>query len=72
MEALRAWSRSDQAGGNALMVQNLLPLPAEQAYREEIIASMLKLLNGLSAEEREAVRKHWAGWAADLRALQTS
>jgi Family of unknown function (DUF6279) len=72
VESLRAWSRQDLGGGTALMMQNLLPQPAEQAYREQIIASMLKLLNGLSAEEREAVRKHWADWAAELRSLQTS
>jgi hypothetical protein len=72
VEALRAWSRQDQGGGTALMMQNVLPLPAEQAYREQIIASLLKLLNGLSAEQREAVRKHWADWAAELRSLQAS
>lgn len=72
VESLRAWSRNDLAGGTALMMQNLLPLPAEQAYREQIIASLLKLLNGLSAEQREAVLKHWADWASELRALQTS
>jgi Family of unknown function (DUF6279) len=72
VESLRAWSRQDLGGGTALMMQNLLPQPVEQAYREQIIASMLKLLNGLSAEEREAVRQHWADWAAELRSLQTS
>ena len=70
VESLRAWSRHDLAGGTALMMQNLLPLPAEQAYREQIIASLLKLLNGLSADQREAVRKHWGDWATELRALQ--
>ncbi|MEO6276713.1 DUF6279 family lipoprotein [Roseateles sp.] len=70
VESLRAWSRQDLAGGTALMMQNLLPLPAEQAYREQIIASLLKLLNGLSAEQREAVRKHWADWGAELKTLQ--
>lgn len=69
VEALRAWSRQDQAAGTALMMQNLLPLPAEQAYREQIIASVLKLLNGLSAEQREAVRRHWADLSAELRAM---
>lgn len=72
VESLRAWSRQDLAGGTALMMQNLLPLPAEQAYREQIIASLLKLLNGLSADQRDAVRKHWADWAAELRSLQAS
>jgi hypothetical protein len=72
VEALRAWSRQDLAGGNALLTQNMLPLPAEQAYREQIIASVLKLLNGLSAEQREQVRKHWADWSAELRSLQAA
>jgi hypothetical protein len=70
VEALHAWSRQELAAGTALMMRNLLPLPAEQAYREEIMASLLKLLNGLNAEQREQVRRHWAGWGADLRTLQ--
>lgn len=70
VEALHAWARQDLAGGTALAMQNLQPLPTEQAYRDEIIASLLKLLNGLTDEQRAAVRKHWAGWAAELRALQ--
>ncbi|MFG6430746.1 DUF6279 family lipoprotein [Roseateles sp. LYH14W] len=69
VEGLRAWSRQEQAAGTALMMQNLLPLPAEQPLREQIIASVLKLLNGLSAEQREEVRKHWADLAAQLRAM---
>lgn len=69
VEALRAWSRQEQAAGTALMMQNLLPLPAEQAYREQIIASVLKLMNGLSDQQREAVRAHWTELAAELRAL---
>lgn len=70
VEALREWSRQDLAGGNALLMQTLLPLPAEQPYREEIIASLLKLLNGMNAGQREAVLRHWRDWHADLRALQ--
>lgn len=69
VEGLRAWSRQELAGGTALMVQNLLPLPAEQAYREQIIASLLKLLNGLSAEQREQVRAHWADLTEQLRSM---
>lgn len=72
VEALRAWARHDLAGGTALAMQNLLPLPAEQAYRDEIVASLLRLLNGLTDEQRAAVRKHWADWATDLRTLQAS
>ena len=72
VEALHAWARQDQAGGTALLMQNLLPLPAEQAYREQIIASLLKLLNGLSAEQLAKVRGHWADWANELRTLQGS
>jgi len=69
VEGLRAWSRQDLGTGTALMMQNLLPLPAEQAYREQIIASVLKLMNGLSAEQREAVRKHWAALSDELGSL---
>ncbi|MFN3304379.1 MAG: DUF6279 family lipoprotein [Roseateles sp.] len=70
MEALRAWSRQDLAGGTALLMRNLQPQPAEQAYREQIMASVLKLLNGLDAGQRDHAFKHWARWAADLRTLQ--
>jgi len=70
VEALRAWSRQEQAAGTALFMQTLLPLPAEQGYREEIIASVLRLFNGLNAEQRAHVRKHWADWSDDLRKLQ--
>ena len=70
VEALRAWSHQDLAGGTALLMRNLQPLPAEQAYREQIIASLLKLLNGLNAAQREQVRKHWSDWSAELRTLQ--
>lgn len=72
VEALRAWARHDLAGGTALAMQNLLPLPAEQPYRDQIVTSLLKLLNGLTDEQRAAVRKHWADWAADLRMLQAT
>lgn len=71
VQALRAWSRQDLAGGTALLMQDTQTLPAEQPYREEIVASLLKLLNGMDARQREQVRKHWAGWTADLRGLQT-
>lgn len=70
VEALRAWSRQDLAGGTALLMGNTLTQPVEQAYREQVVSSLLKLLNGLSPAERERVRAHWAGWAADLRRLQ--
>lgn len=70
VEALRAWSHQDLAGGTALFVRNMQPLPAEQPYREQVMASVLKLLNGLDARQREQVRKHWADWTAELRALQ--
>ncbi|RZL35139.1 MAG: hypothetical protein EOP35_15390 [Rubrivivax sp.] len=70
VEALRDWSRQDLAGGTALLMQNLVQLPPEQPYRDQIIASVLKLLNGLTAEQREAVRKHWANWGTELRSLQ--
>lgn len=69
VDALRAWARHDLAEGNALLMQNLLPLPAEQAYRDEIITSVLKLLNGLNAEQRGHVRQHWGDWQRDLRTL---
>lgn len=70
VEALREWSRQDLAGGTTLLMQNALPQPTEQPYREQIIASLLKLLNGLDAEQREAVHRHWADWAAELKTLQ--
>ncbi|MFT7722855.1 MAG: DUF6279 family lipoprotein [Roseateles sp.] len=69
LEALRAWSRQDLAGGTALLMQNLQPQPAEQAYRDEVLASLLRLLNGLDAGQREQVRRHWAGWRAELHRL---
>ena len=70
VEALQAWSHQDLAGGTALLMRNLPPLPAEQAYREQVIASLLKLLNGLNPTQREQVRKHWSDWSAELRTLQ--
>ena len=70
LEALRSWSHQDLAGGTALFMRNLQPQPAEQPYREQVLASLLKLLNGLDAAQREAVRKHWTHWANELRSLQ--
>jgi hypothetical protein len=69
-DALRAWSRQDLAGGTALFMRNLQAQPAELPYREQVLASLLKLLNGLDAEQREQVRRHWAHWSAELRTLQ--
>lgn len=70
VEALRAWARQDTAGGTALLMSTLQPQPAEQAYRDEIFASLLRLLNGLNAAQREQVREHWADWTTELRSLQ--
>lgn len=70
VQALRAWSRQDLAAGTTLLMQDTQTLPFEQAYREQVVASLLKLLNGLDAEQRAAVRKHWADWTAELRGLQ--
>lgn len=70
VEALRAWSRQDLAGGNALLMGNLQAQPAEQPYREQIMASLLKLLNGMTAAQLDQVRKHWADWSAELHTLQ--
>ncbi|NCT82499.1 MAG: hypothetical protein GXC94_05105 [Comamonadaceae bacterium] len=70
LEGLRAWSHQDLAGGTALFMRNMQTLPAEQAYRDEITASLLKLLNGMDAKQRERVRKHWADWQAQLHSLQ--
>lgn len=72
VEALKAWSRQDLAGGNALFMSNALTLPSEQPYRDEVTASLLKLLNGLDGDQRAQVRKHWADWANELRSLQTA
>jgi len=68
--ALQAWARQDYATGTAQLMRNLQPMPAEQAYQDQIVASTLKLLNGLSPAEREQVRKHWADWMAELQTLQ--
>lgn len=70
LEALHAWARQDLAGGTALLVGNMQPLPAELAYRGQIIASLLGLLNGLDAGQRDQVRRHWGDWAAQLQRLQ--
>lgn len=70
LEALRAWSRQDLAGGTAALMKLAQPLPAEQPYRDEIMASMLRLLNGMTPAQVQQVRKHWAGWQGDLRQLQ--
>jgi hypothetical protein len=70
VEALRAWSRHDLAGGTALLMQETLAQPGEQAYREQIIASLLKLLNGLDGGQRQQVHQHWTDWEAELRTLQ--
>lgn len=70
LAALRAWSHQDLAGGTAQLMQLAQPLPAEMPYREEVMASVLKLLNGLDARQREQVRRHWADWQAQLRGLQ--
>lgn len=71
LDALRAWSRQDLAGGTALLLRNLQPQPAEQAYREQVITSILKVMNGLDAAQRQEVLQHWAKWEADLRSLQS-
>lgn len=70
LAALQAWAHNDLAGGNALLARDLLPQPAELAYREMVTASVLRLLNSLSPAERERVRKHWAGWSAQLQVMQ--
>lgn len=72
LAALRAWSQQDLAGGTAQLMQLSQPLPAELPYREEVMTSVLRLLNGLSAQQREQVRRHWADWQNQLRALQTA
>ena len=72
VEALRAWSRQDLAGGTTTMMQVTQTQPAEQAYRGEITASLLKLINGMNAQQLQQVRRHWADWLAELRTLQTS
>lgn len=72
VEALRAWSHQDLAGGNALFMRNALTFPAEQPYRDQITISLLKLLNGLDAQQLQQVRKHWADWSTELRTLQTA
>ncbi len=70
VQALQAWAQQDLAGGTALLLRNLQPLPAEQAYREQALAGALRLINGLDAEQRQAVHRHWRGWERDLRQLQ--
>lgn len=70
VEGLRAWSRQDLAGGTTALLLNLQPLPTEHAYREEIIVSVVTLLNGLTPEQRRQVHQHWADWENELRSLQ--
>jgi len=70
INALQAWARQDYATGTALLMRNMQPMPAEQAYHDQIVATLLKTLNGLSAAERQAVRAHWVDWAAELHKLQ--
>ncbi|KQY90690.1 DUF6279 family lipoprotein [Pelomonas sp. Root1444] len=70
LEALRAWSRQDLAGGTGLLMRNLQPLPAEQPYRDQVMASLVKLLNSLTPEQRRQVHQHWSQWEAELRSLQ--
>lgn len=70
VQALQAWAHQDFAGGTQLLMQDTQTQPTEQPYREEIVASLLKLLNGMSAAQREAVRKHWADWLAELGGLR--
>lgn len=72
VQALQAWARQDLAGGTAQLMHISQTLPGEQAYREEIMASMLRLFHGLDAAQREQVRRHWGDWAAQLRALQAA
>lgn len=69
VKALQAWARHDAAGGTALLMRNMQPLPAEQAYHDQIAATVLQLLNGLSPGERERVHEHWAGWIGELQRL---
>jgi hypothetical protein len=52
------------------LMQETLAQPGEQAYREQIIASLLKLLNGLDGGQRQQVHQHWTDWEAELRTLQ--
>lgn len=70
LEALRAWSRQDLAGGTAELMRLAQPLPTELPLRAEVMASVLRLLNGLSPAQMQQVRAHWAGWQADLQKLQ--
>ncbi|MGM9483100.1 DUF6279 family lipoprotein [Roseateles sp. NT4] len=72
VQALRAWSHQDFATGTAMLMQDSQTLPAEMPYREEIITSLLKLLNGMDTAQREALRKHWADWSNELRSLQAA
>lgn len=71
LEALHAWSRQDLAGGTAVLMKLAQPLPAELAYRDELMAGVLALINGMDGPQRERVRRHWADWAQQLRALQS-
>jgi len=70
LEALRAWAHNDLTGGTATLMRFSQTLPAEQPYREEITTSLLRLINGMDARQREQVRRHWADWTAELASLQ--
>lgn len=71
LEGLHAWARHNLAGGTAAFMHNLQTLPAEQPYRAEVTASLLRLLNGLDARQHQQVRRHWADLSAELHRLQT-
>ena len=71
LEALRAWSRQDFSSGTAELMKLAQPLPAEQALRDEGMVSVLKLLNGLSPQQRDKVKRHWADWTQQLRSLNS-
>lgn len=72
VEALHAWARDDLAGGTATLMRISQTLPHEQAHRDAMQASMLRLVNGMDARQRERVRRHWADWQAELRTLQAA
>ncbi|MCY4746915.1 DUF6279 family lipoprotein [Pelomonas sp. UHG3] len=71
LEALRAWAQQEHGAGVALLMRNLQPQPAELAYREQALAAVLRLLNGLDAGQREAVHRHWRAWERELGRLQS-
>lgn len=70
LAGLKAWAHQDLAAGTALLMQTTRPQATEQPFREEALASVLKLMQGMTPAQREQVRQHWSRWQAEFSKLQ--